>query len=45
VIGPATGAALPVGDICAFANCGAYHSTYTVSSFLGLKSAQHYVIP
>lgn len=32
------------GDICLFDYCGAYHSTYTVNRFLGLKEAAHYVI-
>lgn len=32
------------GDIFLFDYCGAYHSTYTVSHFLGLKEAVHYVI-
>ncbi|WP_049053131.1 type III PLP-dependent enzyme domain-containing protein [Klebsiella aerogenes] len=32
------------GDIFLFDHCGAYHSTYTVSRFLGLKEATHYVI-
>lgn len=45
VIGEVDGPPLRVGDLCLFEDCGAYHSTYTVAPFLGLREAQHYVIP
>jgi diaminopimelate decarboxylase len=32
-------------DYMIFENCGAYHSTYTVSPFLGLKPAIFYILP
>ncbi|MDR2031418.1 MAG: hypothetical protein LBP86_03980 [Azoarcus sp.] len=44
VIGEVTGAPLAPGDICLFDNCGAYHSTYTPSGFLGLEEARQYVL-
>ncbi|MBF4801478.1 type III PLP-dependent enzyme domain-containing protein [Aeromonas hydrophila] len=44
VIGQYCDQNVEVGDIFLFDQCGAYHSTYTVSHFLGLKEAIHYVI-
>jgi diaminopimelate decarboxylase len=44
VIGRVDGPALQPGDLCVFADCGAYYNTYTVAPFLGLKEPSHYVI-
>lgn len=44
VIGEIDGPAPCPGDICLFADCGAYHATYTVTPFLSLKKARHYVL-
>ncbi|PHM70606.1 amino acid decarboxylase [Xenorhabdus kozodoii] len=44
VIGHYPGEDIQAGDILLFDQCGAYHSTYTVNRFLGLKEAAYYVI-
>jgi diaminopimelate decarboxylase len=44
VIGEIDGPLPQPGDICLFANCGAYHATYTVAPFLSLKRARQYVL-
>lgn len=44
VIGEFSGPAPCPGDVFLFADCGAYHATYTVAPFLSLKKARQYVL-